>query len=472
MALPVILVDSATGSDTQASGAGPATALFGATGVTSADGLTVDLSADAPDLSGVATDGSAVIFMSDTNAGSRNFGKITAVDNGAKTVAVSDAFQATNTDAWAIGGKRASIGSTTSIKLVNNNSTNGDAMPGWTIQLQSGHSETIAAALDFYRAGDATNGAIIFKGESGAATLPLITFSNNGAAIVQRGAVWVFRDFELRNTNATKTASIAINNAGRDLLMSGIKIAHSTNKFWRGVSLAATNPYPNVVLESSEIGYCASHGVLFAGNSSACVVRANYIHDNTGNGIDVPSGSDGSKLIHWNIVARNGGHGYSQADLGAGSSGCVNIYQNTFDANTGDGARIAGTGTRTLGGGIYNNGFTNNGGYGLNFSSPPTLAQFQAANTLIRNNGYYNNSSGAFNPSAANPETGAVTTDPAYVNAAAGDFSIGTNWKAKGFPLAGSLLVGTYSTTYSYVDIGAAQRQEAASGGFVGIIGG
>src|SRR5262245_38170373 len=116
MPLPTILVDSTTGSDTAASGAGPATALTGSAASTSADGLTVTLDGS-PDLTNVATDGSHAVFLNDSTAGARNFGKITAKDNVAKTVTVTNAFGASlSGKSWAIGGKRASIGSTTSTK--------------------------------------------------------------------------------------------------------------------------------------------------------------------------------------------------------------------------------------------------------------------------------------------------------------------------------------------------------------------
>src|SRR3954463_10134754 len=129
MALPTILIDSATGSDTTASGAGPGTALTGSAGVSAGDGLSVTLDGS-PDLTGVATDGSHVLYFADATAGNRNFAKITAANNGTKVVTVSDALGFTLTKAWAIGGKRASLLGTNSSKLIENNSGNGDAMPG------------------------------------------------------------------------------------------------------------------------------------------------------------------------------------------------------------------------------------------------------------------------------------------------------------------------------------------------------
>lgn len=56
------------------------------------------------------------------------------------------------------------------------------------------------------------------------------------------------------------------------------------------------------------------------------------------------------------------------------------------------------------------------------------------------------------------------TLDPVFTSPAGEDFSIGTNLAAKGRPVGGTLTIG-FSSTNSYNDIGAAQRQEPAGGG-------
>lgn len=135
MALPTIVINSA-GSNTAASGAGPATALHG-TGAATAGSTTVNLSADAPDLSGVATDGSAVIWVG-TSSG-RQFSKITGVDNTAKTVTVAVTYSTTESGKnWGIGGKRASMGGSTAL-------FNADWALGWTVDVQTG--ETLTAQI-------------------------------------------------------------------------------------------------------------------------------------------------------------------------------------------------------------------------------------------------------------------------------------------------------------------------------------
>ena len=167
MALPVILVNSATGSDSAASGAGPATALTGSSASTSGTGLVVTLDGS-PNLSGVATDGSHVIYLNDSTANARNFGKITAADNTAKTVTVSDAFGLSlSGKSWAIGGVRASINANGSEKLWSTSgSTAGDVMPGWTVRMQSGHAES-GALITMRRGGNLTAGGYCSRGRIG-----------------------------------------------------------------------------------------------------------------------------------------------------------------------------------------------------------------------------------------------------------------------------------------------------------------
>src|SRR5688500_14311591 len=99
-----ILFNSVSGSDTAASGAGPATAITGSNASYSGSVFTLDGS---PDLSGVVVADS--ILYVDTSTG-RKFFDITSIDNTAKTVTVVSAPAGTATGlTWAIGGQRATF---------------------------------------------------------------------------------------------------------------------------------------------------------------------------------------------------------------------------------------------------------------------------------------------------------------------------------------------------------------------------
>ena len=93
MAVPTLLFNTGSGSDTAASGAGPTTALSGTAASYSESVFTLDGS---PDLSGVSTDGPHVIWV-DTSTG-RKFFTINAVNDGANTVTVDDAPAETTTE--------------------------------------------------------------------------------------------------------------------------------------------------------------------------------------------------------------------------------------------------------------------------------------------------------------------------------------------------------------------------------------
>jgi len=95
---------NSSGSDTQASGCGPSTAVYG-TGADTDGTTVVDLSADSPDLSSVAQ---YDLLWVDTASGAQ-FAEISSVDNVAKTVTVGQTMVLGTGQNWAIGGKRATL---------------------------------------------------------------------------------------------------------------------------------------------------------------------------------------------------------------------------------------------------------------------------------------------------------------------------------------------------------------------------
>lgn len=81
----------------------------------------------------MATDGSAIVWVESSSG--RRFAKITAVDNVAKTVTVSDAYAVTEVGKnWGIGGKRATLASSLELGT--------DCRGGWTIDIQTDQTLT------------------------------------------------------------------------------------------------------------------------------------------------------------------------------------------------------------------------------------------------------------------------------------------------------------------------------------------
>lgn len=464
MALPVILVNSATGSDSAASGAGPATALTGTSAATDGAGTLVTLDGS-PDLSGVATDGSHVIYLDDSTSGARNFGKITAKDDGAKTVTVGTAFGLSlSGKSWAIGGKRATIAGTNSLKLFDNNSAAGDALPGWTVEMESGHAETIASTFNIRRDGDLASGNITLRGTAGAATPPILTFSNNGQAITLANNLnsIALRAFELKNTNATKTASVGVRVTGSSadyVHFDGLKIADATNNFATPITSISN---ASATITNCEIGYAAGVGI---DTTTETIVNNCYIHDCTSHGI---SGT-ASKFDN-NLIVRNGGDGINTTYSTPQQN--MSIVGNVIHGNAGDGIEL--TQNVRFSGSIKNNALTYNGGYGLKFHASMTAAGLAAGPTQVLNNGHYANSSGFCSVTGAG--VGSVNADPSaagtsaandYQNASGGsNFMVGTAFKALGYPVAGTNAFALNSDTNSYVDIGP-QRLESGGGGSV-----
>lgn len=461
MALPVILVNSATGSDTAASGAGPGTALTGSAGVSAGDGLSVTLDGS-PDLSGVATDGSHVLFFNDTTAGNRNFVKITAVNNGTKVVTVANALGFTLTKAWAIGGKRASIAGTLSIKLFSNNSAAGDAMPGWAVEMESGHTETLSATFTLRRSGDFTTGSITLRGTYGAATRPVLTFSNNGVAFTHNLNMVNLRDFEIKNSNATKTASVGVSMSSSAALCecSGLVINDSSNKFWKGI----IHNGGGTTIRDCDIGNTASKGIESTSATFALVIKNCRLWSTAGNAIDITTSSNSPGMIIEDcLIYGVTGIGISLALTGTAISFSTfgfKINRCTVDTCSSDGIRI--TSSTTQGAGfalseIVSSQITGNGGYGVNFSnaSPPTAVQLLGAMRID----YCNFGTGGSVNTSGSVSVAGVTTNCIAVAPAYSTYAVGPASRALGYPST----VGK-SSTISYMDIGCAQRKEGSFG--------
>lgn len=456
-AFPTILLNSTTGSDTAASGAGPATAITGSTMSTSATGLVVTLSGS-PDLTDVAVDGSHVIYIPVTETGARNFSKITAKDGSltsTASVTVSDAFRVnlSSSLAWAIGGKRLRIGSSTSNRLINNNSASGDAMPGWTIEMEPGYTENYTTTLNFYRAGDTTSGPITFQGSTNAVLGATLTYQNTSSGLIPRASYWIFKNFVLL---ASSVATTAVDASAGAITFDSLKIGKSGSGSF--TSFENGSGFSGNIL-NCDIGNMTSHGLNLDATLSH-IIKGNWIHDNGGSGINFNSSEMLGIVVTGNLIESNTGDGITfPGTTNTALSRSAVFSNNTFYANGADGIEITNPPIVSWKGiQLYNNIFSNNTGYGINFSNgSSTLIALQAVQMQIRNNNTFSNSSGPYNPSGLGVNDPGL--DPQFTDAANSNFTIGTNLKAQGF-IEGSI---GFSPTNNYLDIGAAQRQESSS---------
>lgn len=207
---------------------------------------------------------------------------------------------------------------------------------------------------------------------------------------------------------------------------------------------------------ASPTASAGADGILTSTNG--CTVEGNHVRHCRGIGInDATTTGSG---IRGNLVRSCVGVGISCSIVGSAAGMASVVAGNTVHANGSDGIAVTGTAGIQLVA-IRNNLLTLNGGYGLNVSNGTT-----ALNDLRKRfcdyNGYGSGALANTSGARLNVSAGAndQSIDPGYANASGADFSVGVAAKALGFP---GLLRGSSTTTY--VDIGAAQRQEAAGGG-------
>lgn len=180
----------------------------------------------------------------------------------------------------------------------------------------------------------------------------------------------------------------------------------------------------------------------YAGGAHGCTVekqRANGIRMETS-----------ISIVKDSLIVNNGVSGITlinSANYGQ------SVIGNTIDGNAGDG--ITFDSGQIAADNVYNNIVSNNGGYCLNAADSSALND--KLKELFDYNDLYNCTSGLRNNLSAG--THDLNLDPQFTNSGSGDYSIGTNLKAMGYPS----LIGPGTTT-SYVDIGGAQRQETGGG--------
>jgi hypothetical protein len=394
MALPTVAINSA-GSNTAASGAGPATALFGTAAATAASTL-VTLLVDNPNLSGVATDGSAVIWIGSSSG--RQFSKITAVDNtaGVKTVTVAVAFANTESGKnWGIGGKRATIAGSLHLFI--------EAAAGWTIDIQTG--ETITAEIP---CNIVATSALPLLITSTAGTRPLITTATNSINMwnISTSAFLIFRHLSLSNTAGTKGTDSANGRAFvpsgatatslyiDDCIMDGFEVAidaDNINPFQIAFGLTLTN---------CEIKNSVLDGIR---QLNAMVVDHCFIHNNGDNGIERPTAASTTGVSITNSVfTNNTGRGYQEKNTSTNGS-IFTFVGNTFRNNTSTDLELLCTLEILV---LVDNIFWGTGPYGVNAASMPSVY-------AGHNNGYGGpHSTAERNNIAAAPGDFALTVDP------------------------------------------------------------
>lgn len=427
-AYPRILISTSAGSDTAASGAGPATAV---TGTNAAYTITAAsdtiLLTGSPDLSGVATDGSAAIWIS-TLSSTRQWSKIIAVDNVGKSVKVQDTFTLTIASAtYAIGGIRKTINASARIGL--------DVYEGWGIAVSSEGFNLTASPFTVSPTLDSAAPPFYIESSDPINKATATTTVANGK-IFSFGTAARVRVINLNLTcsNATKTTASAFQGAANvSLVSSGCYFSGLTN----GGNRSSGNPDMAFIR-------CSFSGMLGSVYTGAGTVRLyeSSVLDSAANGIN-----GASNVYLWrSIIARANGD-------------CIQLNANnviqfiigsTLHGCTGDGIdSTSGTSAYNL---IIGNNITGNGGAGWNSKAgDENAASFHDFNNF--GFGATANTGGAV--SNITLSANELQVDPGYFNTSFNDFRVGGTvygqWNSNPIP-------GTLTTSFS--DIGASQHQD------------
>jgi hypothetical protein len=455
MALPVILFNATSGSDTAASGAGPATALTNTDASTDGTGLVVTV--PNADLSGVAVDGSHVIWVKTVSG--RQYGKITAKASSGTAganVTVATAFATGLTGrTYGIGGKRKTLDHADSRTLF------ADAKPGWIARLeQAGGAQVLTATLSITANGDVTDGNIVLEGDSASARA-VVTTATSSTPLITLGSTgigrWTFRNCTFSNTAGTRA------NGFRTTLANAQGVLFD-NCVLDGFNVGIESDYlvnfafPQLLLRETEIKNCVSHAII---NAWTTVMLGCHLHDNGGDGYN---GASSIVAINpWHLTAihcvfEGNNRGVSMC---SGDSDRGMVFVNCdFNGNTGDGLRGDQATALNLVA-VVNSIFWGNGGYGINFPNHPPMAQVNLCNA------FGSNTSGARNNFPAG--TGGVTlTGNPWVDAAAGDYDLdnvaneGAACRSAGWP--GLFQTGGMGATQGYADIGASRHPDPVGG--------
>lgn len=392
-----ILFNSTSGSDTAASGVGPATAVTGSGASTTASSAVV---------TGISTTGvsSGDLLFVQSSSG-RKFSVIASVDSSTQ-VTCDDVFANTESGrSWAIGGKRATLGNADSRKLFDQSGSTGDAKAGMIVQLESGFTDTLTSRLDIRVAQDVNAGAFTLRADPAASVQPSITVVD----VVCRGYGQRIEGIEFKNGSYLY---LWVSCMAKDCKFTnmGISSVASTNYPFMvdsciidGASSTGIGASQNGIITNSVIRNCGE-GILGSANLSGFMVDSCLIYNNTTDGIDLNNtrvDSYGSFRIHNNIIYGNGGSG-------------IHIRSATSDSST-------------SGSSIMNNVIVGNTSFGLNFDHASASAtHLEALSSRFRRNAFYDNAAGDRNNINADESDITLTADP-FVDSAASDFNIADN---------------------------------------------
>jgi len=379
-----IIFNNVTGSDTAASGLGPAVAVTGSgASTTSASNV----------VTGINTTGvsSGDLLWVQSSSG-RQFSIIATVDSGAQ-VTCDDNFDNTESGrTWAIGGKRATFDNADSRQAFL------DAKSDWDFETET--NQTISSTLVF-EASNVISGSSKYKEIVNTSSSPSMklkypsghiknlhfkcTNATKGAAFVDGsggygGGVCLDCKFGDATDTISSVSQSASGGGGAPALIDCVVYNTTGTGFYSDIHCVAINTI---------IQDCGGYGVQPANNSSAYLDNC-LIEGCASGGVFISSGNGSGNIECWNTII----HG-----------------------NSGDGIRLSQNGRANR---IFNTIVSSNSGYGIYGNISTDSDYYRPFNSNIS---FYNNSLGETYLFSVIRNSITLTADP-FVDAANGDFNI------------------------------------------------
>lgn len=435
-AFPTLTFNTSTGSDSLASGAGPATAITCLVNGAVTNSTTIVVDNTSGDLDTIAQDGSAVLFINGIG-----FNRISTTNNGTLTIVVETAVTIGDNVQLAIGGKRATLDATESRRLLaaTTSPTAVGASGLWQVALEDNQTVTSTLSTSFTAGTD----ALVIK-SSTPGTLRTITCSADAPTFTWNTTGKLeFQYIKAANSNASKTSTSFISlGTTNNTFFRNCVIGDATNNL-RGACVRSGGS-PNVYAYETSFKGLTTWGVI---NNTSAVVTAEgcEITNNGGPGI-----SCSSCTITNSIVAHNTGDGVT-------CTTSFYITNTTIDQNGGDGFECTGATIGNLNH-IRSCLFTSNTGTAIKMSgSTPHYPR-------VWNNVF--NGNGADASGITLDSSNQTSTDPQYINSASGTRNYTPqNANLRGDAMPSGAIGQSASTSYLYP--GAVQPQGSSGGGFL-----
>jgi len=448
VAFPTIAINSGSGSDTAASGAGPSTALSGSLAATHTN-TTVNIT-DAVNLSGVAVDGSAVLWVNSSSG--RQFSAITAISgsSGAWVVTVGTAYANTESGkSWGIGGKRATL--TGSVRLPS------DVLGGWTVDIQTG--ETITASLLWTPTTVAGSPFILTSTTGSTSSRTKITTATASVNLCQvQGSNAQVSNLWFDSTSGTPGRGITCSAGGNLINVTITNCKVSGCSYGVDGSNSSLNQIQKCTIQGCEFLSCTNQGVIFSGGASSdMVISQCIIKGCTKEGLYLDTNLimsvDGCIIDSCNSGSAGKGGVYFKS---TNSNKNCKFSHNDFTNNTGPGLVLESTTAENGSVQVTDNIFYGNSTYGVDAGATPVI------DALINHHNAYGS-----NTTAARRGIGAGTGD---VTLTVSPFNSSSDWGLNATAGGGAACKGAGSSVpnasaNTAPDIGAIPSGGGSAGG-------